>query len=784
MSERNPNSYIGRSVTRIEDERFLTGRGAYIDDLKLPGMAAMAILRSPYAHARIRSVDLAAVRAFPGVIDAFSAADLDAELPLIPLRLAPFKGFERFLQRPIATDKVRYVGEPVVVVVAENRYVAEDALELAEIDFEPLPAVTGLDQAAAGGTLVHEEAGENFGTRYTVGRGDIDAAFAAAAYTRKERFRTNRHAACPLETRGLIAEFDPAKPLLRLHGATKVTFFNRRHLAAAFELPEAAIELIETDVGGGFGARGELYPEDYLVPIAARRAGRPVKWIEDRRENLMAANHSREIDCELEIAADGDGRILGLRAHVRGDMGAYIRTNGGVVPSKAAQFLPGPYRVPAFGCDVEFLITNKTPIGTFRGPGRFEANFCRERLLDLMASDLGIDPAELRFRNLMRPSDLPYRIGELVPGDPNATLDDGDYPAAFRRLLAEADYEGWKGRQGEIADGRAHGLGLACFIESSAAGPPETARITPFADGTIEIRTGASSVGQGMETGMAQICAEYLGVPMDGIRVLHGSTTLLPAGGGTFHSRNTVMAGNAVRIAAEALREKCIELAALRWNAEPGSLSWQDGGVRRTTDTGDDRLSLAELAAFAATREATDGALSADGTYKNKGLVSYSYGAHAALVAVDLATGVVEVLRYVLTEEIGRALNPAMVQGQAIGGLVQGLGGTFLDHMIYDGDGQLLTGSFADYLLPTSMEVPEVKAIALEDSPSKLNPMGFKGAGEGGIVAVAGAVANAVAAALAPWNVPVNDLPLTPDRIRSALRAAGVGALSFAARKD
>jgi carbon-monoxide dehydrogenase large subunit len=784
MSDRISHTYIGRSVTRIEDERFLTGRGAYIDDVKLPGMAAMAILRSPHAHARIQRIDLTAVRAFPGVIDAFSAADLDRDLPRIPLRLAPFKGFERFLQRPIAADKVRYVGEPLAVVVAENRYVAEDALDLAEIDFEPLPAIVALDQAAAGETLVHDEARENFGTRYSVGRGDIDAAFAAAAYTRKERFKTNRHAACPLETRGLIAEFDASEPRLRLHGATKVTFFNRRHLAVAFDLPESAVELIETDVGGGFGARGELYPEDYLVPIAARRAGRPVKWIEDRRENLMAANHSREIDCELEIAATEDGRILGLRAKVRGDMGAYVRTNGGVVPSKAAQFLPGPYRIPAFACDVEFLITNKTPIGTFRGPGRFEANFCRERLLELMAADLGIDRAELRLRNLMQPSDLPFRIGELVPGDPNATLDDGDYPAAFRRLLAEADYDGWKDRQGEIADGRAHGLGLACFIESSAAGPPETARITPFPDGTVEIRTGASSVGQGMETGMAQICAEYLEIPMDGIRVLHGSTTLLPTGGGTFHSRNTVMAGNAVRIAAETLRARCVELAALRWNAAPETLEWRDGGVRRTADSGGERLSLGEIAAFAATREESDGALSADGTYENKGLVSYSYGAHAALVAVDLATGIVEVKRYVLTEEIGRALNPAMVQGQAIGGLIQGLGGTFLDHMIYDEDGQLLTGSFADYLLPTSLETPEVKAIALEDSPSKLNPMGFKGAGEGGIVAVAGAVANAVAAALAPWNVPVNDLPLTPDRIRGALRAAGVGALEFAARKD
>lgn len=772
MTDKIAAAYIGQSVTRLEDERFLTGHGRYIDDVKLPDMAVMAILRSPHAHARIRSIDLSAALAHPGVIDAFYAADLGDDLPEIPLRLAPFDGFERFLQRPIAVDKVRYVGEPVAVIVAENRYIAEDALDLVFVDFEPLAAVTRIDQAVSAETLVHEAAGVNMATRYSVGRGDGDNVFATAPYTRRERFVTNRHAACPMETRGLIAEFDPSTPLLRLHGATKVNFFNRRHLAAAFDLPEDAVELIETDVGGGFGARGELYPEDYLVPIASRRTGRPVKWIEDRRENLMAANHSRDIDCELEIAADEQGHILAMRATVRGDMGAYIRTNGGVVASKTAQFLPGPYRVPHFACDVQFLITNKTPVGTYRGPGRFEANFCRERLLDLMASDLGIDPAEIRLRNLMTPAELPYRIGELVPGDANATLDAGDYPSALRRLLAEAGYDDWKDRQGDIIDGRAHGLGIACFIESSAAGPPETARITVFPDGEIEIRTGASSVGQGLETGMAQICGDYLGVEMDRVSVRHGSTTLLPTGGGTFHSRNTVMAGNAVRIAAEALQERCLDLAALRWNASPDVLEYDAGTVRRV-DAPADRLTLAELAAFAATRSGDDSTLSADGSFDNEGKVSYSYGAHAALVAVDIQTGTVDVKKYVLTEEIGRALNPAMVQGQAVGGVIQGLGGTFLDHMVYDEDGQLLTGSFADYLLPTSSHLPEITAIALEESPSQLNPMGFKGAGEGGIVAVAGAVGNAVAHALSPHGIAINQLPLTPDRLRALLRDAG-----------
>lgn len=763
MNESAPRRFIGESVNRLEDERLLRGEARFIDDVTVPNMAAMAILRSPHAHARITAVDLTEARQFAGVIDAFSAADLGENLPLIPLRLTPYKDFERFLQHPIAVDKVRFVGEPVAVIVAENRYIAEDALAHISIDYDILPAVTSRDQAAAGDVLVHEAAGENLGTRYTVSRGDLDEAFRDAPYTRRATFVTNRHAPCPMETRGLVAEFDPAKPLLRLYGATKVTYFNRRHLAAAFGLSEQAVELIEVDVGGGFGGRGELYPEDYLVPMASRRVGGPVKWIEDRREHLMAANHSRDIDFEAEIAAELDGTIRGLRARVRGDMGAYIRTNGGVVPARAAQCLPGSYRIPAYSCDVEFLITNKTPVGTYRGPGRFEAGFCRERLIDMMAADLEIDTAEIRMRNLLTPEELPYRTGELALGDPDSTFERGDYPAGFQRVLDEIGYADWQGRQGELVDGKYMGLGLACFTESSAPGPPETARIIVGTDGAIEVRIGASSVGQGVETGMAQICAELLEIPMEGITVLHGSTTLLQSGGGTFASRNTVMAGNAVRVAAEALQARCRELAALRWNESADALTYANGGVRRTAAGNEDFLSLAELAAFDAE------GLSADGDYSNEGKVSFSNGAHAALVAVDAETGAVDLVRYVLSEEVGRILNPAMVEGQSIGGLVQGLGGAFLDHMIYDDDGQLLTTNFADYLLPTAPGLPEITSLTFEDFPSDANPMHFKGVGEGGITSVAGAVGNAVAQALKGFGVEITHLPLSPANLHAWL---------------
>ena len=769
MSDTTKFRYVGESVNRLEDQRFLVGAGKFLDDVSLPGMTHMAILRSPHAHARIKAIDLSAAQKMPGIIDVFAAGDIKIDMPEIPLRLAPFKGFEKFLQKPIAVDKVRYVGEPIAVIIAENRYLAEDALAEITLDFDILPAVTDLDQAQTGDVLLHEAAGENIGAAYPVSRGDVEKVFKEAPYSRREKFKTNRHAACPLETRGLIGECDRASGVLRLTGAAKVTFFNRRHLALAFGLEEKQVELIELDVGGAFGARGELYPEDYLVLIAAQRLGRPVKWVEDRRENLMACNHSRDITCDLEIAATTDGKILGMRCEVRGDLGAYVRTNGGVVPSKAVQFLPGPYRVPAFAAEMKAIVTNKTPVGTMRGPGRFEANFCRERLLDMMADDLNIDPAELRLKNLMGPAELPYRIGELVPGDPDATFDDGDYASAFRALLKEIDYEHWKHRQGQIRDGKLIGLGLGVFIESSAAGPPETAGIKVTQDGSIELCTGASSVGQGLETGMAQICAEIIEINIENISVSHGSTTLLESGGGTFHSRCTVMAGNAVKKVSESLIKKALELAALRWNVSIHELCYKAGSVIREDG---ERLTLKELAVFASTRD-RDGSFSAHESFSNGGKLSYSYGAHAALVAVDIETGGIELINYVLVEEIGRALNPAMVKGQAVGGLVQGLGGTLLDHMIYDDEGQLLTTNLAEYLLPVATDLPDITAIALEESPSKFNPMGFKGAGEGGIVAVAGAIGNAVTRALQKYDLKITELPLSPMRIRKLLTEKG-----------
>ncbi len=748
---------VGRAVERMEDARFLAGSGTFADDLVREGMLHATILRSPVAHARIVGIDAAAALAMAGVHAVITAVDIGADIPVIPLRLAPLVEFEPFRQPVIARDKVRYVGEPIAVVVAETRALAEDALEAIEVRFEPLSAVTGQD---AGADALFDGVTDNLAVQYDVGFGDIEAAFAAADHIRTERFSVQRHTALPMETRGGLAEWDAAASRLIVTGATKVTFYNRRALADMLGMRTEDIDLIEIDVGGGFGVRGEFYPEDFLVPFAARQLARPIKWIEDRREHLMAINHSRDIACELSIACRSDGLFLGLRGRVFSDMGAYIRTNGGVVPAKAAQFLPGPYRVPHVAISVEAFLTNKTPAGTYRGPGRFEANFFRERLIDMVAADLGMDPADIRRRNLITEEELPYPIDGLVPYEGPTAYDTGDYPAAFERALNEIGWHEKKELQGRLIDGVRHGIGLGCFVESGGAGPQENAVLTVEADGSLTVAVGSSVLGQGLETVLGQIAADALSISFDRIRVLHGSTTLLDEGFGTYHSRAVVMGGSAVLDAGEKLREKIMARAAERLGRPNSELTIIDGNVVAANGA---IVSLASLAG--------DGGLSAAGTFSST-VRTYSYGTHAAHVTVDPRTGLVQILDYIAVEDVGRAINPAIVHGQAIGAIVQGLGGVFLDHLIYDDEGQLLNASLADYLVPTASDYPVLRAVTLDLCPSPSNPLGAKGAGEGGIVAVAAATANAVAAALAPLNVEIHHLPLTPPRLWRLIKDA------------
>jgi aerobic carbon-monoxide dehydrogenase large subunit len=756
-SRRASNAFIGSPIERLEDLRFLTGRGQYTDDLTDDKMLHAVILRSSVAHGRIRSIDTAAARARPGVHAVITAADI-GEIPTIPLRHDPLPSSKRYVQPIIAADKVRFVGEPIAVVVADSVALAEDALEAIVVDIESLPAVVDRDAARTDDGFLFEETGSNIAGTITATLGDTDAAFKNAPYVRREHFKVQRHGAVPMEPRGLVADWDVTKQRVTVSGVCKVPFNNRRALAQMMKLPEASVRMLEYDVGGGFGARGEFYPEDFLIPFAARVVGRPVKWTEDRRENLMALSHARDAACDLEIACSRDGDILALRGHAYTDLGAYVRTNGATASRNISQIMSGPYRIPHVRMDVTMVVTNKTPSGTYRGPGRFESDFCRERLFDMVAADLGIDRVEFRRRNLIAETDMPYALAKVHVLDIVSECDSGDYQMTLDRCLAEFNWAERSRLQGKLLDGRYHGIAIGCYLEGGGTGPRENVRLVIEADGKVSVFVGSSSVGQGVETVFSQIAADALELPMGRINnVFHGSTDYVTEGFGSFSSRSIVMGGNAIFDAANRLRALIREAAAARLNCAANQIAFDNAtvvGPNRTT------LDFKEFAG-----------LSADGTHASNKR-TYSYGAHAAYVTVDPKTGQVALIDYVAIEDVGRIVNPLTLHGQCVGAVVQGLGGALLEHFIYDENGQFLTGSFADYLMPTASDFPSIRAVALEQKPSPLNPMGTKGAGEGGIIPVGGVVANAVAAALGSLGVRLHELPLTPPRVWEMIQTA------------
>ena len=753
------NRLIGSPVERVEDLRFLRGRGQYVDDVPREGVLHAVVLRSSIAHGRIRSIDASAARSRPGVRAVMTATDVAQSLgavPIIGMRQELLPQYAHFQQAVIAHDKVRYVGEPLALVVADSAALAEDALDAIVVDIEALPAVASRAASRSGASLLHGERSNMVGT-LTASLGDAEAAFKDAAYVRCERFEVQRHTGVPMEPRGLLAEWDEQREHLTVSGAAKVPFHNRDILAAHLGLAEDAITMIESDIGGGFGLRGEYYPEDFLIPFAARRLGRAVKWIEDRREHLLATNHSRDAECELEIACDRDGTIRGLRGRGAVDLGAYVRTNGLTAARNIAQVLPGPYRIKNVQVDIDLLLTNKTPSGTYRGPGRFEADFFRERLFDIAARELGIDRVEFRRRNLVSESEMPWKLPTVMPLNIGTETDNGDYQATLDRCLSEFGWPEKSKLQGRLTGDRYHGIAVGCYLEGGGTGPRENARLALTGDGTIDIFIGSSGIGQGIETVFAQIAADALDLPMSRIRaVMHGSTTHVSRGYGSFSSRSTVMGGSAILNAAEKLKEAMREAAAKMLGCAPADVS-----INGETIVGSGKsMPWSALAG-----------ISVEGTHASTKR-TYSYGAHAAHVAVDPGTGYVTVLDYVAVEDVGRIVNPLTLHGQCMGAIVQGLGGTLLEHLIHDEDGQLLTGSLADYLMPSAGDFPVIRAFALELRPAPHNPLGAKGAGEGGIIPVGGVIANAVANALSSLGVEPRVLPLSPGRVWELIEEA------------
>lgn len=750
---------IGHTVAqRPELRRFLSGCGRYVDDIDLPHMLHAVVLRSPHAHARILGVDAAAALSHPGVFAVFTGTDLLADMKPIPVRLNPYNTLDAFLQYPLAVDHVRYVGEPVALIVAASRYVAEDALALVGVEFEALPAVTNAESDDVPAVL-YASAPDNVASHIEEGFGDVDAALANADEIVEMRFLTGRHSAIPMETRGLVARFDPGHRRLEVWGPTKVVHFNRTVLASMLEMAEHKIHFIEPDVGGGFGARGEFYPEDFLVPFAARQLQRPVKWIEDRMEHLVAINHSRQQAYDMKLALARDGTLLGLHVDLVNDMGGYLRTHGVIVPEMSAGFFPGPYRWGAYRCHARCVMTNKTPTGTYRCPGRYESNAARERLLDVAAARLGMDPVTLRRNNLIPPDAMPYRVGTRALGE-DVVYDSGDYPAALDEVLRISKYHERR-RAAATDDGPRIGYGVACFTEKTGKGPFEGARVAIDPSGGVEVHTGASSLGQGLETGMAQIVAEGLGVTPDRVTVRHGDTDLLPFGVGSFASRTTVMAGNAAYAAATVVRSQVLQLAAQILDLPIDELSMRVGQVQAQDGTS---LTLEEIAGHSGPRNAAPVLESTQ--YFECDHMAYSYGAVVCEVAVDTTISRVTARRIWIVYDVGTVINPQLVAGQIEGGAAQAVGGALLEEFLYDDHGQLLTGSFMDYLMPTADTVPSIAHHNLDRSPSPLNPLGIKGAGEAGVAGVGGALANAVADALGQdLGSQVNQLPMTPERV-------------------
>ena len=753
-----PAKFVGRSVPRLEDRPLLLGQGRFAADISFHGQWTMRVVRSAVAHGKIKSIDATAALKLPGVHAVWTAADV-AHIPPIPFRLTGLKTLEPYRQPVLAKEVVRYVGEPVAVIFADEEYLAEDAAELVDVQIDPLRAtLVCSDQPDFFDHVLSSEPGV-----IRKGYGDVDAAFRNAHAVVSLELSIGRHSGVPLETRGAIARYDEARDILEMHGAAKVPHWNRDTLAQMLGRKRESIQLFEGHVGGGFGIRGELYPEDVLVCAAALKFRRPIKWIEDRREHLIAANHSREQQHNVRAAIDARGQILAIDDEFFHDNGAYMRTHAATVPDLTAAMLPGPYVVPAYRAVGHIRLTNKTPCGTYRAPGRYESSFVRERLLDAIAAKVGVDIVEIRRRNLIGKSAMPYKLGLDTLGT-HIVYDSGDYTLLLDKALKSA---GWDELQSALrkrrAAGEKVGAGVAMFVEKSGLGPFDTVRIDVKSDGSVEVVTGVASLGQGVETVVAQICADALGVNYNNIKVIHGQTDRIDKGMGAFASRVTVMCGEATRLAATKLRAELLEVAAELMQSNADVLDLVGEQIVRRDFASGPVLTLAELA-----RE-HPAPLSAEATFESAHMV-YPYGVHIAAVRVDADIGGVTIERYAIAYDIGKAVNPKLVEGQIAGGLAQGVGGALMEEFLYDGNGEPLSVTFADYLMPTAREIPELSILITEDAPSPLNPLGLKGAGEGGANPVGAAIASAIDDALQRPGA-VTRLPVSPQRLKILMTA-------------
>jgi carbon-monoxide dehydrogenase large subunit len=774
---------IGARIKRTEDPRLLTGLGSFVDDRQLAGVLHVAFRRSDHAHARIRSIDTAAALTAPGVVAVFTASDFEKTVK--PLRATSrMRGYYATPIRLLAHEKVRYVGEPIVGIIAESRYLAEDAAERIAIEFDPLPHVADPAEAAQpGASLLHDEAGTNVLVAREFKRGDVDASLAGCAVRVKARFRMRRRTPLAIEPRACLAEYERSRDALTFYSTTQVPGIIRDSIAEALDLPGHRLRVIAPDVGGAFGGKASLYPEEIFVCAAARQLRRPVKWTSDRMEDFATTGHAFDEIIEAELGLDRDGRALALAADVVGDVGAYsiYPWTAALEPVQVVSFLPGPYRIEHYRGRVQAVATAKAPTGPYRGVGRPTATFVTERLMSMAAARLGLDPKEIRLRNFVRAADFPYRIGSGIVWD----------RSGFAECLSAAcdriDYDALRRRQAQVrADGNYFGIGIASYAEltgigsriSVAPGMPintgtETATVTIDSTGAVTAAFGIASHGQGLETTLAQVIAEHLGARLEDVRIVHGDSAAVAGGSGTYASRSMVLAGGAATLAANAVREKLVNAAAHLLEAPPGDLIAAEG---RVTIAGTDRsvtfreIARAVYAEMGRLPPEARGELAASKTY-DPVFGTTTTATHIAAVEIDSQTFEIRIERFVVAEDCGRVVNPLIVDGQVHGGVAQGIGVALYEEIIYDAEGQLHTGSLVDYLVPSACEIPSLEVVHIEsESPTTLG--GFRGMGEGGTIGAPAAVANAVADALAPLGIEINELPVTPERLFRLLSAA------------
>lgn len=770
---------FGARVKRIEDPALLTGRGRFVDDVKMPGVLHACFVRSPFAHARVKGVDASAALAMPGVVAVYTSADMPERMRAerMPM-LVPNAAIAALrTQHALAVEEICYAGQTVAVVIAESRYVAEDAAAVVDVDYESLPAVSDLRGALEpGAPVAHLDLPDNVASAFKMEYGEVDAAFARAAHVFEESLWQHRGGGMAMETRAVLASHDAASDLLTVWTGSQTPHIGRRMLAEMLDRHIESIRCIAPDVGGGFGPKAIFYAEEAVVAACALKLGRPVKWIEDRREHFMCATQERDQYWDVALALDGEGKILGVRGALLHDTGAFVPW-GIIMPYIAAATVPGPYVVPSYRLDVRVALTNKVATTPVRGAGRPQAVFAMERLLDKAAHALGVDRAEIRRRNFIQPQQMPYSVGLTFRDGKPLIYDSGDYPTGQAEALRIAHYETFPERQKAArAEGRYIGIGLANYVEGTGLGPFEGVTVRVLQSGKVAVATGATQQGQGTRTTLSQIVADSLGCRMEDIVITVGDTAAIPNGVGAFASRQAVNAGSSAKMAGSAVRAQIVALAAQALGVAPEEIDVEDG---QAVARGGNKpvLTFGELARLS---QGMPGFSMHPGqvaglentAYFTPPQAAYCSGAHVAEVEVDIETGHVKILDYSVAHDAGAIINPLIVDGQVQGGVAHGVGNALFEWMKYDEGGQPLTTSFADYLIPMATDVPTCK-IAHVETPSPLNPIGVKGAGEGGTIPAPAAIISAIEDALSPFGVHIVDTPITPDRLVQMLQDAG-----------